>query len=72
MQKENKNKEKKCYKTCGQCLHVLTGRISAPKICIFDFECYHCLFDQWLENIDPGPEIISEVENGYSAIFATV
>lgn len=43
----------KHYRTTKQlCRHVMTGRISYPKICAMNYECYHCEFDQWLEEID--------------------
>ncbi|MBW1803777.1 MAG: glycine cleavage system protein H [Deltaproteobacteria bacterium] len=31
------------------CIHRLTGRIDAPKICIYNYECYHCHYDQMLD-----------------------
>jgi glycine cleavage system H lipoate-binding protein len=31
------------------CRHALTGRIDAPKICPIDYECYHCSYDQMLD-----------------------
>jgi glycine cleavage system H lipoate-binding protein len=34
------------------CRHALTGRIDAPKICTMNYECYHCPFDQMLDEID--------------------
>ncbi|MFH1241597.1 MAG: hypothetical protein V1689_04465 [Pseudomonadota bacterium] len=34
------------------CLHVEEGRIQTPKICIRDYECWHCGFDQWLEQME--------------------
>ena len=34
------------------CLHVLTGRVDAPKVCTRQFECYHCGFDQLLDVMD--------------------
>lgn len=34
------------------CSHALTGRTDMPKICILDYECYHCLFDQMLDDLD--------------------
>jgi glycine cleavage system H lipoate-binding protein len=34
------------------CRHVLTGRIEASKICPFNYECYHCPYDQWLDDYD--------------------
>ncbi len=34
------------------CRHCLTGRIDAPKICSLNYECYHCAFDQMLDEAD--------------------
>jgi glycine cleavage system H lipoate-binding protein len=34
------------------CRHALTGRIDAPKICTQNYECYHCPFDQMLDDMD--------------------
>ena len=34
------------------CLHVLTGRVDVPKVCTRQFECYHCGFDQLLDDMD--------------------
>jgi len=34
------------------CRHALTGRTDAPKICTLNYECYHCEFDQWLDECD--------------------
>jgi glycine cleavage system H lipoate-binding protein len=34
------------------CRHALTGRIDAPKICPHNYECYHCEFDQMLDEMD--------------------
>ena len=43
----------KHYRTTKQlCRHVMTGRISYPKICAMNYECYHCEFDQWLDDVD--------------------
>lgn len=36
------------------CRHALTGRIGAPKICTLNYECYHCPYDQWLDESDIG------------------
>ena len=37
----------------GFCLHRLNGRTVIPKTCIYDYECSNCVFDQWLEEIEP-------------------
>jgi hypothetical protein len=34
------------------CEHVRSGRIDAPKFCALQFECYHCGFDQILDDLD--------------------
>lgn len=34
------------------CRHALTERINAPKICTMNYECYHCPFDQMLDELD--------------------
>jgi glycine cleavage system H lipoate-binding protein len=34
------------------CRHALTGRIDAPKVCAMNYECYHCAFDQMLDDVD--------------------
>jgi glycine cleavage system H lipoate-binding protein len=34
------------------CRHRLTGRIEAPKICTYNYECYHCPYDQMLDDQD--------------------
>jgi glycine cleavage system H lipoate-binding protein len=34
------------------CRHALTGRIEAPKVCTLNYECYHCAFDQMLDEVD--------------------
>ena len=34
------------------CLHVEEGLIQTPKLCISDYECCHCGFDQWLEEME--------------------
>jgi len=37
-----------------QCRHFLTGRIESPKICPMNYECYHCPYDQMLDEVDLG------------------
>ncbi|MFC1534446.1 glycine cleavage system protein H [Thermodesulfobacteriota bacterium] len=34
------------------CRQALTGRIDAPKICTMNYECYHCPYDQMLDEFD--------------------
>ena len=39
-----------------QCLHALTGRIDVPKICSLSYECFHCAFDQMIDEYDLAPQ----------------
>jgi glycine cleavage system H lipoate-binding protein len=34
------------------CRYALTGHIDAPKICPMNYECYHCAFDQMMDDLD--------------------
>jgi len=34
------------------CRHALTGRIESPKLCPHNYECYHCAYDQALDDMD--------------------
>ncbi len=34
------------------CRHALTGRVDMPKICPLNYECYHCSYDQILDDMD--------------------
>jgi glycine cleavage system H lipoate-binding protein len=31
------------------CRHSLTGRIDTAKICVRNYECFHCEYDQWMD-----------------------
>ncbi|MFC1534447.1 hypothetical protein ACFL7M_13900 [Thermodesulfobacteriota bacterium] len=33
------------------CLHAEQGTILIPKICIRNYECGHCSFDQWIDEM---------------------
>jgi glycine cleavage system H lipoate-binding protein len=35
-----------------RCRHSLTGRAVPTKICPLNYECYHCPYDQWLDDFD--------------------
>lgn len=39
------------------CRHSLTGRIDTPKICPLNYECYHCSYDQMLDDMEPADEL---------------
>jgi glycine cleavage system H lipoate-binding protein len=44
---------KACYRGSERpCRYSLTGRIDAPKICPLNYECYHCTFDQMMDDFD--------------------
>jgi glycine cleavage system H lipoate-binding protein len=46
-------KIKACYRGSERpCRYSLTGRIDAPKICPLNYECYHCTFDQMMDDFD--------------------
>jgi hypothetical protein len=34
------------------CFHAVNGRTEIPKICTRHFECRHCAFDQWLDEME--------------------
>jgi hypothetical protein len=33
------------------CIEGVTGRTGIPKICIHHYECWHCPFNQWIEEM---------------------
>ena len=35
-----------------KCLHVMTGRTDAPKICPLNYECFHCGYDQMMDEYE--------------------
>lgn len=39
------------------CRHALTGRVNAPKVCPMDYQCYHCPYDQMLDEMDLEPAL---------------
>jgi glycine cleavage system H lipoate-binding protein len=46
--------KKKYHGASRPCRHALMGRIDAPKICTMNYECYHCPFDQMLDDLELG------------------
>ncbi len=44
--------KKRYHGVSRPCRHALTGRINAPKICTLSYECYHCPYDQMLDDFD--------------------
>ena len=41
-----------CHNTFRLCLHTGSGRIQIAKTCIHDYQCWHCAFDQWLDEME--------------------
>jgi len=39
------------------CRHFVNGRTVIPKICIYNYECSRCAFDQWLDELEARHEI---------------
>jgi hypothetical protein len=52
MKKMKKAKETRLGIPCRSCVHAENGRAEIPKICIRDYECWHCAFDQWIEELE--------------------
>lgn len=44
--------KEKHHGTSRLCLHNTAGHAIVPKICILNYECSHCAFDQWLDNVE--------------------
>lgn len=34
------------------CQRMLAGEVCLPKLCLLNYDCSHCAFDQWLDNVD--------------------
>lgn len=43
------------------CRHLENGRTLIPKICIYNYECWKCPFDQWLDELETRHEIVPAV-----------
>ena len=52
MKTPRKNQQHQNRSASWPCQHALSQRIYAFKHCILKHECYHCAFDQWLDEID--------------------
>jgi hypothetical protein len=37
------------------CFHAANSRMEIPKLCIRNFECWHCAFSDWLEEVGGKP-----------------
>lgn len=51
--------QKKYQGASRPCRHALTGRVDAPKICVLNYECHHCAFDQMLDEMDMARDLES-------------
>lgn len=40
--------------TGRSCVRAEMGLARIPKVCIHGFECSHCAFDQWIEEMERG------------------
>jgi hypothetical protein len=45
------------------CVRAETGLTRIPKICIHDYECWHCAFSQWLEEIEKSQARIEDFKD---------
>ena len=54
MKTHHKNQQHQNKSASRPCQHVLSQRIHTFKHCILNYECYHCAYDQWLDEIDRG------------------
>jgi hypothetical protein len=54
---------------CRSCVHAENVPAGIPKICIRDYECWHCAFDQWIEEMEERPVLpgLSAVERNFVA-----
>jgi hypothetical protein len=52
MKTRKKNQQHQNRSAPRPCHHVLSQRIHGLKHCILNYECYHCAYDQWLDEID--------------------
>jgi hypothetical protein len=41
------------------CFHALAGRVEGPKLCTFNYECYHCPYDQMLDEMEEARSRVS-------------
>ena len=39
------------------CVHTETGRTRINKTCLRNYECWHCAFDQWLDETEKAQEL---------------
>ena len=61
MRKKMKNNQEKTsgvHTPYCLCLHAVNGRTVIPKICIHNYECCKCAFDQWLELMEQPEEMV--------------
>jgi len=38
------------------CRHFVNSRTVIPKICIYNYECSRCAFDQWIDELEARQE----------------
>ena len=42
------------------CLHEDSKRIRTAKTCVYNYQCGHCPFDQWLDEMEEREEIVED------------
>ena len=42
------------------CIHTDSGRIQIVKTCIHGYQCGHCAFDQWLDEMEDRYHTVSD------------
>ena len=52
MKTRRKHQQHQTRSASRPCHHALSRGIHAFKHCILNYECYHCAYDQWLDEID--------------------
>ena len=52
------------------CLHLENGAVKIARICIRNYECWHCAFDQWLEEIEGQQMPAHGIEGNFFALAA--
>ena len=45
------------------CLHADSKRIRTAKTCVYNYQCGHCPFDQWLDEMEEREEIKDNLTN---------
>jgi hypothetical protein len=52
------------------CSYAVNGRMEIPKLCIRNFECWHCAFNYWLEEVGERPSCEACPQAGFLMLKA--